>query len=749
MLSSSLRRITGGLGVILLFLFGRPTLVQAQTLTRYNPMHWSVRACAASPNLDDLYVGDSGLFLHGVNGAWAPVVRFATPYMLHAASYPDAEHLVIGGDTGLVLFSTDNGRSWYFTSIGRKITIRSLASDSAGGVFAVGDSGLIFKSSDFGITWANVPSPVTKQLNGIAFGAAGKYAVIVGNDSTILESEDAGATWTVHPMPYDLSALGSQLKRVDFSCLTMNAAGDSVWIGLERPVLPLLLVNGKPDPAQKITLFPNSGPLTALVYAGSSAAYLLGYSADDWRYFVDWPPSKDGCYAFHFQLGGDADGNDDTLIQRFRCAAPMYYGSYVKIIAGGDDVALQFDFLFPDGTIEPYPQIMPGHEWEANYICVDVQPSGYGFAASTGGLIYETSDQGRTWAHKNKITQSKGYNFSAIATLGPATAVACGWNGLIIRTKNGAATWDSLKSGTTERLRAIAFANATVGVIVGDFGFVTRTTDAGLSWNPVSNSYSTFLHAVAFANDTVGIATGDSGTILRTTDAGLHWTDVNNVLSGTNVTVGQVQTFSDGSCFARAGTQLLHSTDYGKNWEVMQVPVGDTLGMNFYNPQIGIIGQRAVSSELVADTAYLAYTTNGGSSWKQFSIPIWNYNWLHFHWIDDQHVIAYGIDGFVVEISFSGNDVKVTRVSARTTDEVSIVPNPSTGLFRASYVTTGSGPVSVELWSVDGKLVRSLFDAEEGAGEHIHTYDVANISGAYYLQIRHDGIVETRPVEFH
>ena len=753
MSSAPVLRIIVAVLLSLSFIGGRTSSVRAQTFTRYNPMHWSIRACASSPNFNEVYVGDSGFVLHSAGGITNPhfvgADRFSVPFMFHAVSYPDSLHLVIAGDTGLVLYSVNNGNKWYITSIGRKVAIRCLTSDSAGGMFAVGDSGSIFKSKDFGASWTPVASPVTKQLNAITFASGGKYAVIVGNDSTILDSKDAGATWSILPMPYNLSSLGSELKRVDFSCLTMNAAGDSVWVGLEQPVLPLLLVNGNADPAQKITVFPHSGPLTSLVYTGDSDGYILGYAADDWRYEIDWLPSTQVCYSWHFQVGGDANGNNDTMIQRFRCATPMYAGSIVKIIGGGDDVALQWDFLYNDGTFNPYPQIMPGHQWEANYICVDVQPSGYGFAASTGGLIYETSDGGQTWAHINKITQAKGYNFSAIATLDQATAVACGKNGLIIRTTNGAKTWDSLSSGTTERLRAIAFADDTTGVIVGDFGFISRTTDAGLSWNTIGSPNTKFLYSIAFTNDTVGIVTGENGTILRTTDAGLHWADVNNVLSGTDVIIGQVQVFSDGTCFARASTQLLRSNDFGQNWQIMQVPVGDTLGMNFYNPQIGIIGQRAVSSELVADTAYLAYTTNGGSTWKQFSIPIWNYNWLVFYWVDEQHVIAYGIDGFVVEIDFSESDVKVTQVSSNAISTVAVYPNPSSGNFRASYVTTATGSVTIDLYSEDGNKVKTLFDGEEVAGEHVHDYSVPNISGAFYLRISHDGIVETRPVVIH
>ncbi len=90
--------------VSLLFVHGAPLPVQSQNLTRYNPMPWSIRACAASPNFDEIYVGDSGFYLHLVNQTWSGTNRFSVPFMFRAASYPDAKHVVLAGDTGLVIY---------------------------------------------------------------------------------------------------------------------------------------------------------------------------------------------------------------------------------------------------------------------------------------------------------------------------------------------------------------------------------------------------------------------------------------------------------------------------------------------------------------------------------------------------------------------------------------------------------------------------------------------------------------------
>ena len=63
-------------------------------------------------------------------------------------------------------------------------------------VFAVGERGIILRSTDEGASWEQLESPIDVTLTGISF-SSDKEGWIVGHESTILHSTDGGATWTI------------------------------------------------------------------------------------------------------------------------------------------------------------------------------------------------------------------------------------------------------------------------------------------------------------------------------------------------------------------------------------------------------------------------------------------------------------------------------------------------------------------------------------------------------------------------
>jgi photosystem II stability/assembly factor-like uncharacterized protein len=59
---------------------------------------------------------------------------------------------------------------------------------------AVGRRGVILTSSDSGITWSQVPSPVSSDLTSVRFSDA-THGWITGHDALVLKSTDGGLTW--------------------------------------------------------------------------------------------------------------------------------------------------------------------------------------------------------------------------------------------------------------------------------------------------------------------------------------------------------------------------------------------------------------------------------------------------------------------------------------------------------------------------------------------------------------------------
>ena len=735
-----------------------PASLYAQEVKQLAPLNLSFRAVATDwPGQgESLFVGDSGvceLFDHTT--FWHPYIYIDKSATFLAAAYSGGLFCVAGTNGVAYYQDANNNNQWTKGNTFTTATLRAMSADPFGNFFVVGDSGLILESTDNGANWSRLVSPVTKQLNAIAFSSTGVYAVAVGNDSAIVVTTDDGQTWNTEPFPYHLDSVRSGLPpfnldtvtAVNFSAVAMSPGGDSVWVGLEKPVLPLLLVNGKAVPAQKLIVFPNSGPLTSLVYYGDTGFYILGFSLDDMLYFVNrYGALSDNTLSYI----GDADGTIDAAPSRVRCAAPYTpFNQSQGVDVAGDDFYITFiNFFDSIHSIHGTQEAKLGSEFPGILLDQDVQSSGKGFGVEVGGVVLYTTDSGQSFI---SITGDTTWRLNSVwCSSNSDIAIAIGWNGLIVRREDTDISdttqkfWMTIPSGTQERLHGIAFPTVETGIIVGDYGTVLRSSDTGKTWNPITLPTQQYLRSVAFTTSEIGVATGDSATIFRTTDRGSTWIVVNHFLTGTDTSIQKVQAFPDGTFLAQADGLLIRSNDSGKDWETVPSP-GDSIGMSFYSTRIGIIGQRATSSAIVPDTAYMWYTTDGGNAWNPVVVPIWNDHRILIHWLNDHQAILYGIEGFEDEVTFSSSGVTVAQLS--NDNGVHVYPNPTTGDFHIDYITQTTGRVTIQLFSEGGENMGTLFSGTVSAGTHSQMQRVPdNLHGTFFLRVVKDNRASTEKI---
>ncbi|HTF35804.1 MAG TPA: YCF48-related protein [Myxococcota bacterium] len=157
---------------------------------------------------EDFQKDDPGFlkrYLDGRKAAQPGVdVRVAQNPYLFTVRFEDEQHGVVSALGGLILSSTDGGRTWSYQKTARRQALFSVAVDGSRAI-AVGEKGFVQVSNDFGATWQTpkegFPSIFT-FMRDVDFSPSGNLGVIVGQTGLVLKSEDKGATWTqVLPPP--------------------------------------------------------------------------------------------------------------------------------------------------------------------------------------------------------------------------------------------------------------------------------------------------------------------------------------------------------------------------------------------------------------------------------------------------------------------------------------------------------------------------------------------------------------------
>jgi hypothetical protein len=115
---------------------------------------------------------------------------------LFTVRFADPLNGLISGLGGIVLRSTDGGRTWGYQGIGRKQAIFAVQPLPSRAI-AVGEKGLMRVSEDGGVSWheqRGFPTIFT-FMRDIQFDSDGRVGYIVGQRGKVLRSDDSGQSW--------------------------------------------------------------------------------------------------------------------------------------------------------------------------------------------------------------------------------------------------------------------------------------------------------------------------------------------------------------------------------------------------------------------------------------------------------------------------------------------------------------------------------------------------------------------------
>ena len=124
---------------------------------------------------------------------------------LYGISYGDPDHAWLVGEFGIIMHSSDGGRTWTQQHSPVETTLFGVNFIDAQHGWAVGSDGVILATEDAGTTWRPQPrTPVQRPFYDVF--VRGDVGFIVGEAGTVLKSSDGGKSWSIEPLPIQLAA---------------------------------------------------------------------------------------------------------------------------------------------------------------------------------------------------------------------------------------------------------------------------------------------------------------------------------------------------------------------------------------------------------------------------------------------------------------------------------------------------------------------------------------------------------------
>ena len=192
-------------------------------------------------------------------------------------------------------------------------------------------------------------------------------------------------------------------------------------------------------------------------------------------------------------------------------------------------------------------------------------------------------------------------------------------DGIIVKTTDGGDNWTQIwpVSGDIDGLQGIWFINETLGFAGGWNNYFIKTTDGGATWNPVSCGSNVWYYTdVVFYDANNGVASAFMNTsdqcVFITSDGGNTWTPAT---SGIATNLMGICYADQTTLYAVSTTTLYKSVDGGHNWTTVNAPAGMYFGIDFADPNFGVIG---AEEEIYA-------TNDGGATWTTFTTGYENF----------------------------------------------------------------------------------------------------------------------------
>jgi photosystem II stability/assembly factor-like uncharacterized protein len=519
---------------------------------------------------------------------WSRINLSYTNQDLMAVYATNAHTAYATGAGGIILKTSDAGKSWTKLNSGSTKTLQSVFfTDSLTG-YVAGD-GSMLKTINGGASWTQLPGASGYYTSSVFFPDKNTgYAV--GCGGTIIKTIDAGSHWTY--MPYDslycfytvfftdsnTGYVGGVTFGTGFGCLLKTTNGGISW-----------------------SISESWEALTSLSFPAHDTGYAVGSGGEMIKTYNagnSWTDISTGT-SYYLSSVFFTNTNNGYITG----STGTGQGVLLKTNDGGATWITQLN-SFPDFLN-----------------CVCFPDKSWGLVSGGKGTLLTTSNGGSNWTISSL---NPNLNLNSVYFTDTASGTVVGEKGLILSTKDGGKNWMIRCSGTEQDLNSVFFPSPTTGYAVGGIfnldesssAIALKTTDGGDNWNGLYFAPAHDLNSVYFINEQVGYIVGwdlftdPRGAVFKTYDGGLNWVtfsvDAQNQLNA--VTSPDANT----AYAAGEGGKILKTTDGGANWTIKSEGYATCFtSLWFFNKDTGFM----TSYDYETMTGNIHKTTDGGTNW--------------------------------------------------------------------------------------------------------------------------------------
>lgn len=364
------------------------------------------------------------------------------------------------------------------------------------------------------------------------------------------------------------------------------------------------------------------------------------------------------------------------------------------------------------------------------------------FAGTTGGL-FRSADNGGNWTLLNPGTASSTIECLAVNDTNIYVSGYPSYFGTpsqILRSTDLGVTWNALPD-TGAPADPWCFTVSDTELLVGDEWGVYLSTDGGTKWNPLDSGVLGYVMSIAAKGNYVIAGTEYDGIyVWSSTDP--KWTrDTTGIPYDSSnhhyVTVRDL-IVNRGDIFAATYYGVLLSTDSGATWVTVNTGLADS----------NVVALTTSGDALFAGTKTggVFLSTNDGTSWTSVNPGL-----------TDKGILSVAATGTNL---FAGTASGVWRrpLSEMITPvrnafghlPVSFeleqnFPNPFNPSTVIGYRLPENSVVTLKVYDVLGRVVATLVDERQAAGDHSIIFNAARLpSGVYFYRLQAGTLSETK-----